>query len=425
MKNLIKKLIPRFLLSWYHFGLSFLGALIYGFPSKKIKVIGITGSKGKSTSVYLTAKVFQEAGYQVGWISSLSINSGNKEVLNPYHMTMPGRMFIHKTLAEMIKNNCQIAIIEVTSEGIKQFRHKFIDFNFGVLTNLARDHLEAHGGFKNYRAAKAKLFQTLSKQDKMLVNLDDLNTPYYLKQSLAQKFGYSIKNKELPGVKKIVQAEQIQISGSGVSFKVKETDFQLNLLGEFNLYNALTAISLGLLLKIDLKTASQALQKINQIQGRMEQIDQGQDFKIFIDLAHTPESFEQVFRLAEEIPHHRMIALFGAAGGGRDKWKRPELARIAGQYADQIILCNEDPYQEDAAEILNQIEQGLKNFKNYQKIQDRRQAIRKALSLAKKDDILLFLGKGTEASMVLGDKKIPWNEKEVIKEELGKILDAK
>ncbi len=427
MKSVIRKAIPKFIFSWYHFGLSLLGALIYRFPSKKIEVIGITGSKGKSTTVYLTARILQEAGYKVGWISSLSINLGKSEMFNPYHMTMPGRMFIQKSLRQMVDQGCQIALIEVTSEGIKQFRHKFVDFNLGVLTNLARDHLEAHGGFENYRAAKAKLFKAIPNQGKVLVNLDDKNAGYYLKMSNpADKFGYTLENSEpYLQVKKIAQAKEIQIKESGIIFKVKSVNFQLNLLGEFNLYNALAAVSIGLLYQVDLTLAKKALEEIKGIPGRMEQLDQGQNFKIFIDLAHTPESFSQVFKLADQLPHNRIIALFGAAGGGRDKWKRPELAKVARKYADYIIICNEDPYQENAQEILSQIEQGLMNFKNYEKIEDRRQAIQKALTLARPNDIVLFLGKGTEATLVAGDNKIAWNEKEIVKEELTKLFHAK
>ncbi len=425
MTNLIRKITPQFVLAGYHFGLSFLGGLIYRFPAKKIQLVGVTGSKGKSTTVYLAAKIFEQAGYQVGWISSLSINLGDQEMTNPFHMTMPGRMFIQKGLRQMLKHGCQIAIIEVTSEGIKQFRHKFIDFNLAVFTNLARDHLEAHGGFEQYRAAKARLFRSLSIKDKILVNLDDKNADYFLKLGPAQRFGYSAgRHQSRLRVKKIAQAREIQIKETGIGFKVGALDFQLKLLGRFNLYNALAAIGISRLYQIDLAVARKALRKISGIPGRMEQIKQGQNFKIFIDLAHTPESFEQVFELASQLPHNRIIALFGAAGGGRDKWKRPELAKIARKYADQIIICNEDPYQEDAQEILSQIEQGLAGFKNYQKIEDRRRAISRALALAQPNDIVLFLGKGTEATMVLGDKKIAWDEKAMIEEELAKLANV-
>jgi len=412
MKKLIKKFIPNFLLSWYHCLLAFFGAVFYRFPSKKLIVIGVTGTKGKSTVVNLTGKILEEAGFKIGWISSATIKIGEKEWLNPYHMTMPGRFLIQKFLREMVKKRCRYAIIEVTSEGILQHRHRFIDFQVAVFTNLTPEHIEAHGSFEKYREAKGRLFKTTKKIH--VINIDDENAKYFLNFPAQEKYLYQFKDGK--GKIKIKDQNSRNLKEIGVS------NLQLNLLGEFNIYNALAAISVGLSQRINLEICKKALEKIKVIPGRLEIIDMGQNFTIIVDLAHTPDSFEKVFRLVKSLPYKKIISVFGSAGGGRDKWKRPVLGEIAARYSDQIILTNEDPYDEDPIEILNQIEKGTEGFqKSVIKILDRREAIGKALSLAKDKDVVLILGKGTEQTMVIGLKKIPWDDRIIVREELTKL----
>ncbi len=424
--NLGRKIIPKPIFNFfqpiYHLSLGLLAVFLYRFPSRKLKVIGITGTKGKSTTLYLAGKTLEEAGFKVGWISSLSIKIADKEWLNPYHLTMPGRMFIQKTLKEMVKVGCEYALIEVTSEGIKQHRHNFIDFDTAVFTNLAPEHLEAHGGFENYKKAKGKLFKSLKRNGKSIINLDDNNVDYFSQFKAKEKIGFSIRteSKKLK-VDKIILGADCKIEKTGISFIVKDTRFNLKLLGIFNIYNALSAISIGLLEKISLNEIKLALESIKVIPGRMEEISQNQNFRVFVDLAHTPDSFEQVFKLAKKLSRGRIISVFGSAGGGRDKWKRPELGKIASRYSDYIILTNEDPYDEDPVSIVDSIKQGIGDSVNFEKIMDRRQAINKALSLAKEKDIVLILGKGTEATMVVGSNSIPWDDRRVVREELGKL----
>ncbi len=436
LKETFKKFIPPFLLNWYYFSLAFLGAVFYRFPSKKLIIIGITGTKGKSTVVNLTGKILEEAGFKVGWISSATLKIGKKEWLNPFHMTMPGRFFIQKLLREMVKNKCQYCLIEVTSEGILQHRQRFIDFDIAVLTNLAPEHIEAHGSFENYRAAKGKLFQTTKKTH--ILNTDDENVKYFLNFPAKEKYGFGERPVlNTPNIK-YVRAEDIQATTQGTKFSVTRAlakgedeatasstngvKFTLSLLGNFNIYNALAAISIGLSQNITLKICKSALEKIKSIPGRMEIIKEGQLFTVIVDLAHTPDSFEKVFEVVKNFSHNKIISVFGSAGGGRDKWKRPELGKIAAKYSDYIILTNEDSYDEDPLVILNQIESGIKNFKSpIIKILDRREAIRKALSLAEENDTVLVLGKGTEQTMVIGSKKIPWDDRKVVKEEFKKI----
>ena len=425
MKDLIKKFIPPFLISWYHFSLSFLGALFYQFPSKKLKVIGITGTEGKTTVVHLAGKILEAAGFKVGWISSATLKISEKEWLNPYHMTMPGRFFLQKFLSQMVKEKCQYAVLEVTSEGIKQYRHKFINFDTAVFTNLGPEHIESHGGFEKYREAKGELFEAT--KGIHIVNLDDKNVEYFLKFPANKKYGYTLKSGRYR-ISTIV-VKDTKISPAGLNFSINNQEFNLKLLGEFNVYNALAAICFGLSQGIDLQTIKRALERIEGIPGRMEFINKEQDFKIIIDLAHTPDSFEKVFKLVSDLPHNKIISIFGSAGGGRDKWKRPILGKIAARYSDFLILCNEDPYDENPLAILEAIEKGIQEAgfpkENYLKIEDRRKAIKRGLKMAKKGDIVLVLGKGTEQIMVIGSKKIPWDDRIVTREELKKIKNMK
>lgn len=430
MKSLIKKFIPDFLLNRYHFLLAFLGAVIYRFPSRKLKVIGVTGTKGKSTTVILAGKILEEAGFKVGWITSATFKIGEKEWFNPYHQTMPGRFFIQKFLREAVKGGCQYCLIEVTSEGILQHRHKFIKFDAAVFTNLAPEHIEAHKGFENYRRTKANLFQAVKKIH--ILNLDDENAEYFLRFPADEKLAFKISGDPISrrslscrdGIS-MIEAYSCQETPGGIHFSVKNINFNLKLLGRFNIYNVLAAIGIALSRGVSLEVCKSALEKIKGIPGRLEIVSEGQPFVVIVDLAHTPDSFEKVFKLAKGLPHKKIISVFGSAGGGRDKWKRPELGKIASRYSDYIILTNEDPYDENPSQILSEIKSGISNFQfptsNLYEILDRRQAIKKALSLSKAGDIVLFLGKGTEQTMVVGPKKIPWDERQIVREELNKL----
>jgi len=484
MKKLLKKLIPDWLLSLYHWKLALLGAVVYGFPSRKIKVIGVTGTKGKSTVVMLAGKVlseiqntkspltppkggeglppFREGGGgfspKVGWISSLTIFDGQNEVMNPFHMTMPGRFFIQKTLAQMVKNGCQYALVEVTSEGIKQSRHRFIKWAGAVFTNLAPEHLEAHGGFENYRAAKMKLFQAAAKNKESfgVYNLDDENVKWFQKYPVGKKYGYGALSKEIlkDHFATLVMTD-VKLSASGSEFKINNTQFKINLLGEFNVYNCAAAAAVGMACEISPEESSRALAKVLAIPGRLELINEGQPFSVIVDLAHTPDSYEKVFRLFNELKNSsspqtrgglrwgdenkniitspgpssteegrqrpRIISVFGSAGGGRDKWKRPELGRLASQYSDQLFITNEDPYDEDPLTIANEILAGCDEAKT-DIILDRRSAIARALSLARTGDIVLILGKGTEQTYVEGNKKSAWDDRVVTREEINKLV---
>ena len=451
IKEKIKKLIPSFFLSFYYQFLPALGAFFYRFPSRlrrgsdgqaeKLKVIGITGTNGKSTVVDFVSKILNEAGYKVASISSIKFKIRDKEWQNNLKMTMPGRLSLQRFLRKAVDSGCQYAVLEVTSEGIKQFRHKFIDFDIAVFTNLTPEHIEAHGSFENYRQAKAELFQAT--KGIQIINLNDENSKYFLKFSSNQKFCYSLNNNlDTESLKidckleiencKFIKAANVNTSFNRIDFVVKNIPFHLNLLGSFNVYNALAAICVGLSQGIDLKICKKALEKIKGIPGRMETVIE-KPFKVIVDYAHTPDALEKVYRTLKtnnyQLKTARMICVLGSCGGGRDKWKRPIFAKIAAKYCQQIILTNEDPYSEDPLKILEDIEKGFSQIPNskfqipkYEKILDRKEAINKALSLAKPNDIVIITGKGCEPWMcVAGGKKIPWDDRQVVREQLGEL----
>ena len=386
MKFLIQKIIPKFVFGWYHQLWPFLGAMTYGFPTRKIKVIGITGTNGKTTVTHLATEILEAAGYKVASISSLRFKIGEKEWKNELKMTMPGRMKIQKFLRQAVNAGCRYMVLEVTSEGIKQYRHKFIDFNVAVFTNLTPEHVESHGGFENYKKAKGELFK---RAKACVINLDDENAEYFSNLCKGKKYGYSSKSNDL-GIK-------------------------TRLPGEFNLQNALAAAYAGRSQGVNLETIKRAIENFKGVPGRMEVVVK-EPFTVIVDYAHTPDALEKAYKTIKG--NGRLICVLGAAGGGRDKWKRPEMGKIAARYCDEIILTNEDPYEEDPNQILSEIKSGISNFQfpisNLYKILDRKEAIKKALQRAKHGDIVIITGKGAEPWMMTKDGKIPWDDREIV-----------
>lgn len=395
MKELIKKFIPPFLLSFYHLTLAFLGAVLYGFPSRKLKVIGVTGTNGKTTVVNLSTKILEEAGFRVASLSSIKFKVGEKESPNTLKMTMPGRFKLQKFLKGAVKAGCQYLVLEVTSEGIKQHRHRFIDFEVAVFTNLAPEHIEAHKGFENYKKAKGKLFEAT--KEVHVINIDDENADYFLKIPAKKKYTYGWEKGDI---------------------NIRNTRFKLPLMAEFNIYNALAAICVGLSQGVGLEACQRALEKTKGIPGRMEEVISS-PFRVVVDYAFTPNALEKVYQTLKP-KEGRMIAVLGACGGGRDKWKRKVLGEIARKFCEEVIVTNEDPYDEDPVEIIEQVAQGAGRVAK--KILDRREAIRESLKLAKPGDVVVITGKGSEPWIVEArGKKIPWDDRQVVREEFMKI----
>lgn len=412
----------------YHFILAFLGALIYGFPSKKLIIIGVTGTKGKSTTSYLIYKILNEAGFKTGLISTPLIAIGDNIWPNKSKQTMLGRFGIQELIKKMVNENCKFAIIETSSEGILQYRHKFIDYKIGVFTNLSPEHIERHGGFANYRRAKIELFKKIAKRKDGIgiYNLDDENVEYFLKPNINSKYGYTL-NKEGSDkeelVSKLIRATNIHFYPNKTIFYIHNKKFETQFIGMFNMYNILAAITTILACGIESNLIQKILPLIQPPVGRFE-IIQTKNFKIIIDYAHEPKSLESVYQALALFKPKNIICLLGGQGGGRDIWKRSKMGEIAAQYCNYIFLTNEDPYDENPENILNDIEKGILNInskekkcKKYFKIIDRRESIKQAILYAKKDDIVILTGKGGEVWMCIeNNKKIPWNESEIVKE---------
>ncbi|OGI15415.1 MAG: hypothetical protein A2Z52_01630 [Candidatus Moranbacteria bacterium RBG_19FT_COMBO_42_6] len=484
IKKFITKSIFKALQPTYHFVLGYTAALWYGRPSEKMIVVGVTGTTGKTTTIFLLANILQAAGLKSGYISTAMFSDGAKKWLNDKKMTLPGRFFTQRLLSRMKKNGCAVALIETTSQSVVQFRHRFINYDTLLFTGLYPEHIEAHGGFKNYKKAKGKLFAHLENYRKkkingkaisktIIVNADDANAGYFLDFWAEKKIGFTVCHPGLDsgsnvipvqagiqsprldsgseaGMTEMIQAKNITYSIEGSRFIVDEMQFRLNLLGEFNVENALAAIAVSQSLGIPLEKIKEGLERVTGIPGRLEKIESGKDFMVIVDYAYEPNALAKLYATVKSIPHRKIIHVLGSAGGGRDKARRPKLGKLADDNADYIVVTNEDPYDENPVDIINQVFSGvvghevkgeIPNFQfpisNFQsnpndqnsniktegvncwRILDRREAIKKALALAGEKDIVLVTGKGSEQAIcVANGKKIPWDDRKVIREVL-------
>lgn len=432
MKEIIKKFIPDSALLFYHKALAWIAAVWYRQPSKELIVIGVTGTNGKSTTVNLIAKILEAAGHRAGLISTVNFKVDKREWLNNLKLTMPGRFYLQKLLRQMVSAGCKYAIVETSSEGIIQYRNIGIDYDMAVFTNLTVEHLASHGGFANYKHTKLKLFQQVASSrpkkidgvdiPKVIVaNVDDQHSTDFLNYQVDRRATYGIEGAA------DFRAEQVKTSEVGSEFVLDNTQFMLQLLGRFNVYNALAAIATTVQLGVELETARTALTDVAVVPGRMEKIDEGQEFTVLIDQAPEPVSLHQVYQTIKSWQPRHIIHVLGSAGGGRDQGRRPILGHIAAKNADLVIVTNEDPYDEDPQAIIDQVaagaeQSGKKMGRDLFKIIDRRQAIREALEKAQPKDLVLVTGKGAEQALVVaGGKKIKWDDRKVAREELKKL----
>jgi len=434
MKSLIKKLIPKPLLAIYHKALAILARVFYGNPSEKMIVIGVTGTNGKSSTVKLISKALESEGAKVGATSTFEFKVADKEWLNNTKMTMLGRFALQKLLKQMNDAGCKYAVVEVSSEGIVQYRHYGINFDYVVFTNLTPEHIESHGGFENYKKAKGKLFEFLMQRPKkkineqeikkvIVANKDDEHSDYFLNFKADKKLIFSTKD-EISDV----YANDIMVTPKGTSFRIGDQQVNLRLIGAFNVYNCLPAVAIGLNEGIDMEKIINALQKVEVIPGRMESINEGQNFNVIVDYCPEPYSMKKMYEAVDLMSINKIIHVLGSCGGGRDVTRRPILGKMAGQKSDYVIVTNEDPYDDDPMEIIDQVAAGALDTgkildQNLFKILDRRKAIEKAISLAKENDLVLITGKGSEQAMVVKNlKKIPWDDRQVAREVIRQII---
>ncbi len=464
MTAFLKKIIPIKLFKKfqpiYHYSLSWLANIIYGFPSNKLIVIGVTGTAGKTSVVYLIVRALEEAGWPTGYSSTTQFSDGQREWLNDKKMTMPGRFFLPRLLKRMIKNGCRFAVIETTSQGIEQFRHRFINYDTVVVTGLYSEHIEAHGSFENYKKAKGKLCSHLKTRQlkyinegkqvvkakgklnklelsrvkkTLIVNGSDEHGLYFLSFPADLKIALVKNQEEEDSLLKeneklqIHKLENVKTSSLGTSFSLENTNFDLKIYGDFQADNAslaaLTAHSYG----ADFGQIKEGLEKVGSLAGKMEKINIGQDFMVIVDYAFEPVALEKLYNLLKVFNYNRIIHVLGSAGGGRDQARRPKLGKIAGKNADLVIVTNEDPYDEDPQLIIDQVAsgaslEGKEEKQDLFKILDRREAIAFSLKQAKKDDLVLITGKGAEQFICLeNNQKNDWDDRKVVRQELEKI----
>ena len=369
-----------------------LAASFNGYPSSKIKVIGITGTNGKTTVSYLIEAILTEAGKACGVIGT--VNYRFKDKLIPAKNTTPGPIELQSMLADMLREGIDYAVMEVSSHALSQQRTEGVNFHSAIFTNLTQDHLDYHKTMQDYFQAKLKLFQDLSASSLAIINNDDEYGKKIKKLTPAKIVTYGIK-------------DNADIMDKDIKVKPK-------LIGRHNLYNILAAFAWAEEEGIDLEVIKSALHKFNFVPGRLERIDFSGNFSVFVDYAHTEDALGNVIKALRHLKPNRIIVVFGC-GGERDRKKRPKMARVVSTLADFAIITNDNPRSEDPQKIIEEIKKGMKND-NFFVIPERFEAIRKSLSLAESGDIILIAGKGHENYQILKDKVIPFDDREAVRE---------
>lgn len=406
---LLSKLLPA-----YHFFLALIGATIYRFPSRKLIVIGVTGTKGKTSTTELLNSILEASGAKTAVLGTLRFKVGDTSTRNLKKMTMPGRFFVQKFLSGAVKAGCTHAIVEMTSEGAKQFRQRFVDMDALIFTNLSPEHIESHGSYEAYRDAKLSIARTLARSGKpkrfMVANNDDKEGARFLEIRGVDPIPYSQTD-----------AEIVRANDTGIEMIWKEKHITSPLPGIFNAYNIIAAAACAHIFGVPLDAIALGIERTRLIEGRMERVDDGKSFPVIVDYAHTPDSLEAVYI---SYKNHQNICVLGNTGGGRDKWKRPVMGKIADEHCAHIILTNEDPYDEDPRSILDEIAAGIETHQP-EIILDRREAIARALGVAKdiKNSAVLITGKGTDP-FIMGPHgtKLAWDDRDVAREELARLF---
>jgi len=410
LKKTLRALTPAPLLSLYHLSLAYLGAFYYRYPSRKLCVIAVTGTKGKTSTTEMVNAVFEAGGYKTALLNSIRMKIGDTSGPNPAGRSMPGRFFIQRFLDQALKAGCTAAIVEMTSEGARQHRHRFIELDALIFTNLAPEHIESHGSYEAYADAKFSIGLQLARSVKrprvIVANGDDVEGTRYLALPVEKRIPFSL-SAHTPW----------HVDEEGGHFMFNGIDVATSFPGEFSLRNALAAAELGYAFGITPEKIANGIAQLKNIPGRAERVECGQDFLVVVDYAHTPDSLKA---LCDAYAGRRKICLLGSAGGGRDTWKRPVVGKVAEENAEHVILTNDDPYDEDPLRILHEIAAGMKTKPDI--IPDRREAIRAGLRIAKKDDVVLITGKGVDPIAGPGGTKIPWSDVDVAREELQKLL---
>lgn len=437
----IKKLIPQSIFKKlqpaYHYVLNFIAAAVYRFPSEDLIVVGVTGTTGKTTVTYMAAQVLGYAGVRNGYTSTAMFSDGKTAWLNDKKMTMVGRFFTQKMLRKMADNGCDVAIIETTSEGAVQYRHRFINYDMMVFTGLYPEHIDSHGSFENYKKAKQKLFAhvgqceekrfiDIKERKTIIVNLDDEHAEDFLQYDANRKIGFAKEADRAPEGVDLIAYTDDGMSKVGTKMHFDDQDVQLRILGDFNATNAAAAGSICHALGVNDESIKKGLEQIQDLPGRLERINEGQNFTAIVDYAFEPVALTKLYETVAVLEPQRIIHVLGSTGGGRDVARRSENGRIAGEKASYVIVTNEDPYDDDPMEIISDVaagaqERGKIEGKDLFMIEDRREAIEKAIFLAEEGDVVLVTGKGSEQAIAGKDGMlVPWDDRRVVREILQK-----
>ncbi len=392
--------------------LALLTSKFFDSPSDRLKVVGITGTNGKTTITYLVKSILEKAGRKVGLIGTIAYFIGQDKLVA--QNTTPESLDLQRMFSQMIGKGTDTAVMEVSSHALALKRVVGVDFDVAVFTNLNREHLDFHKTLSAYKKSKGLLFEMLSDKSYAVINMDDPNWKYFYDKAKTNKLTYSFNDE---GADFYAKSYSSDLEGSQIDLVTPNGEIKVNLklLGETNIYNALASAAVGVALKVNLETIKSGLESVEGIPGRMEKIEVGQDFNLLIDYAHTPYALEGLLKTVRRLTPGDLFVLFGC-GGDRDQGKRPQMGKVASLLADRVFLTEDNPRSEDPEKIIDQIMQGIKNKDKVEIIIDRKEGIKRALNMAKKGDSLVLAGKGHENYQEKKGRKFHFSDKETVLE---------
>lgn len=448
----IKKRVTQSQINTFHKYQAIWANLKYGFPTTGMVVIGVTGTKGKTTTCHMISSILTEAGYKVGMATTASLQIGDQITMNNTNKSVMAPLKLQALIREMKDNHCDVLILEATSIGLDQYRLWGIPFQYVGLTNMAHDHLDYHKNWDSYQKAKMKLF-SLKSVKVAVVNMEDPVSPDFIKEAHAKKIvSYStLETTAMEGATDHIYADKISSGISGATFTLhsegEHERITLQLPGIFSIENALCASAICLNMNLKIGTIAAGLSNLDHVPGRLEKIETKKGFSILIDYAHTPDSLEKLYSTMRPEIRGRMIAVLGSCGD-RDKTKRPIMGALAARFCDYVLVTDEEPYTEDPLAIIEEVAKGVPRGRAlykpsgsvaqkmtrpilktgdesgenewWWKINDRKEAIERAILLGKMDDLILITGMGSQNFKIVGDKQVPWNDRLVIEEILEK-----
>jgi UDP-N-acetylmuramoyl-L-alanyl-D-glutamate--2,6-diaminopimelate ligase len=418
-RKIVKKFIPRALFAKIeplgHLAEAVLFNLIYGFPARKLKIIGITGTNGKTTTAFLTHRMLHQAGYKVGLMTTVGYGVGDDIKMPPDHYTNVPAPLMMKRLRYLRGQGAEWLVMEVTSMALAQNRVWGVPFRLAAMTNISQDHLDYHRTMGDYISAKVKLFRLVNRNKKGLrtgvINADDATAGQFA-AAVKKPLTYGIDNGEL-------RAKDIKLTAAGISYKATagkdEYSITSRLPGKFNVYNTLAAVGVGRALGLSGQQIEQGIAALQGVPGRMTPVEAGQKFNVLVDFAHTPDALQNVLKASKELTKGRLILVFGATGD-RDKTKRPLMGAVAAKGADLIYLTDDETYTEDPSAVIQAVNKGIETAGGQAKttvVPDRLDAIKAAFASAKPGDTVLLTGIGHQTTRNMGGKEEPWDEIEI------------